>query len=828
MSHSSSPSAASAARPSLVDDLRQDLAFAARTLLRNPSFAIVAVVTLGLGIGANTALFSLIDGVLLKPLPYTEGDRLVVLKQSAPLAGQSDAFLSIKEYYDYRSSARVFDGLVEYHQMSFDLIERGEPDRVDTGVVSHDFFDVLGIRPLLGRTFTAADDRPGAEAVLVLSHAYWQSRFGGDPGVVGQVFRMNDRPHRVVGVLPNVPHYPRENDVYMPVLACPFRAAAEQRIEQNRRAFAALVVFGRLEATSTHGAAATEVATICHRFTQAHPQVYRPDLGFQATSVDVREELTREARPMLVLLMSIAALVLVLACANVANLTMARLLRRDREMALRVALGAGRGRLVRQLLAESALLGLAGGAVGMLVAYLTLDVLTVFIGRFTTRVTDIRLDATVMGFTVCVSVLAGLLFGVAPAWLTPLEPGEALKQGGKGTFSGRARGGLPGALVVAQVSVSVVLLVAAGLLLTSLGRLQRVDGGYRPEHVLSAEVFGNFTKYPDVEALINFYQPLVERLEAQPGVRSAAITNAVPLSGIQPGNVPFQIEGQAVDAERRPTTDLRIVSARYFETLGIPVIGGRVFRESDRRDAPLVVVINRAMTKYWDRGDPIGARLSLDGGTTWATVVGVVGDVRQFGLDRDAQAQVYTPLRQAPFGLGGRILVRTAGDPSSAARLVRDAVRTLDANMPIENVRTLEDLRARYLATPRLTALLLGLFAGLALLVTLTGVTGVIATSVSQRTREFGIRMALGASRQGVLALVLGQGLRLVGIGLALGLGGAALFTRLLSTYLYDTTPLDPLTLGLVVLLCLAAGAAACLGPAWRAVRVDPMRVLGQ
>src|SRR4030095_4905726 len=404
---------------SWLETLGADLKYGARALLTHPGYALLAVLTLGLGIGANTAIFSVINGVLLKPLPYEHGDRLVVLQQSAPLSGRSNTGVAIAEYFDYRERAKdVFDGLVEYHQMSFDLINRGEPDRVNTGVVSANFFDLLGIKPVLGRTFVPDDDVKGAEAVLVLSHTYWQTKFGGDPNIVGQVFEMNDRPHRVIGVLPNVPHYPQENDVYMPVLACPFRAAAEGNIARNRRVFAALNVFGRLKPGVSAEQAASTVGSICHNFTndKAFAQVYRPEQsGFQGTVVEVRDALTSGARDMLLILLGTTGIILLIACANVATLTLARMLGRDRELAMRTALGAGRGRLVRQLLTESTLLAVIGGVIGMGVAWLTIDMLTTFVGRFTSRTGEITLDPMVLVFTLGVSIVTGLLFGTLPA-----------------------------------------------------------------------------------------------------------------------------------------------------------------------------------------------------------------------------------------------------------------------------------------------------------------------------------------------------------------------------------------------------------------------------
>ena len=808
------------------DRTARTVRYAARTLRRQPGFALVAILVLGLGIGANTAMFSVIYGVLLKPLPYVQGDRLVLLQESAPLAGQDTIGISIAELYDYRQQLTGFSGLVEFHQMSFDLLNRGEPDRVDTGVVSANFFDVLGVRPRLGRTFVDTDDDLGAEAVLVLSHEYWRTRFGGDPNIIGQTFQMNDRPHTVVGVLPPIPQYPADCDVYMPTSACPFRAAAERRIAEQRRAFGALQVFGRLKPGVPLAEAGASVATVADRFRRDHPDVYGAGLGFQATAVDLLGELTRNARPMLLVLIGATLLVLLIACANVASLSMARALARERELSLRAALGASRWQIGAQLLAESVLLSLAGGAVGLIVAWSTVDALTTFAGRFTSRIHDVSLDLSVLGFALGLSLLTGVIFGAFPALTSRPAPAGALKQAGAGGQGPRRRR-LQHTLVVAQVAVSVVLLAGAGLLLASLHRLQSVPTGYRGERVLSAEVFGNFSRYNTAEDFLRLYEPLIERLSREPGVTSVAVTSAVPLAADRPFTNPFQIEGRAVDdPDKRPTADYFTVSPGYFDTLAVRVLEGRTFQSTDTREKARVAIINRTMARQWDGASPIGSRVSFDRGETWFDVVGVVQDVKQRGLSSETDAQVYTALSQTQNGLPGRVLVRTSGDPLAMAEVVRRAVRAIDPNQPVENVTTLDDLRSRHLATPRLTALLLALFAGLALLVTVAGVGGVIATSVAQRTQEFGVRMALGASQSAVLGGVLRQGLTLVVLGLCAGLAGAFAFGRLLQTYLFETEPGDPLTMLVVAVACLLAGTLACLGPARRATKVDPLVAL--
>jgi predicted permease len=812
---------------SWADALVRNLRGAIRVIRHQPGYACAVIGTLGLGIGATTAMFSIVHGVLLKPLPYGEGDRLVLVRQSAILAGQDEVGVSIRELYDYREQLTDFAGLVEFHQMSFDLVDRGGPDRVDTGVVSANFFDVLGIQPLLGRSFVSADEGHGAEAVLILSHSYWQSRFGGDPHIVGRVFEMNDRPHTVIGVLPPVPQYPRECDVYMPTSACPFRARGEEAMVANRRAFGGLRVFGRLKPEVTHSHAAAQVQLVGERFRRDHPEVYPEGQGFRATTVGVLPELTRNARPMLLMLLGATGLLLLIACTNVVSLTVARTLDRDRELAMRTALGASRRHLVAQLLTESVLLAVIGGAVGLLIAHLTLGVLTAFIGRFTARTGEVTIDGPVLLFTLLVAVSSGVIVGVLPALFTSSAPATALKQAGASAGPAPSRRRLQHALVVAQVAVSVVLVASAGLLLTSLYRLQRVDPGYRDDKILSAEVFGNFTRYPSPEACLRLYEPLLERLAAQPGVVSAAVSSAVPLSSVEPSLNRFEIEGEPrAHASSRPNTDVAIVSPDYFDTLRIPLAAGRRFTRTDTRDAAPVALVSRTMARYWGRRSPLGTRLSVDGGETWITVIGVVGDVRQYGLEREALAQVYLPLSQTPVALGGRLLVRTAGEPAAMAAVMRNAVRSLDPNIPVENVRTLEELRSRYLATPRLTALLLGLFAAVALMVCLAGLAGVIATSVSQRTREFGLRMALGAQPRRLLGDILRQGTMLVTLGLVVGLLGAVISGRVLSGYLFDTEPTDLVTLAGVTGAMLIAGVVACLGPARRATRVDPILAL--
>jgi putative ABC transport system permease protein len=623
-----------------------------------------------------------------------------------------------------------------------------------------------------------------------------------------------------------VPLYPQENDVYMSVSACPFRAAAEKRINQNRRAFSALTVFGRLKPAAPADQATADVRRVVDRFTNDNRGVYPAASGFTATTLPVRDELTRGARPLLLILLGTTAFVLLIACSNIANLSLARLLRRERELAVRAALGAGRRQLIAQLLTESIMLSLAGGIVGLLFASSTLSMLTAFIGRFTARTTDIQIDPRVLFFTIAISFVTGVIFGILPALSTRADLVSSMKQGSKGAGDSPGRRRLQSGLIVVQVAVSVVLLVGAGLLLASLFRLQQVDPGYRGERVLSAEAFPNFTKYPQAASQRQFYETALARIESEPGVVSVSVTNAVPLSAITPGAAPIVIKGEDASSGKQPTTDISVSSPGYFSTLDIPILDGRDFSKADTLEGLPVAIVNKTMTRYWQKGQPVGSQVSLDTGTTWLTVVGVAGDTRQYGLDRDALPQIFVPLSQAGGIGGGRFIVRTQSEPLAFGQALRTAIHAVDPDMPVKNVTTMAELRDQALASPKLTALLLTIFAALALAVTISGISGVIAISVSHRLEEFGLRMALGATRPMILNQVVWQGLKLVIAGLAIGIAGSFAATRVLSTYLYATTVTDPATLALVCLAFLIAGGASCLAPAWRATAVDPLTAL--
>jgi putative ABC transport system permease protein len=806
-----------------METLRQDLSLASRGLLRNPLFALTVILTMALGIGANTAIFSVVHAVLLRQLPYEHGEQMVVLQQQRTRANVANQAFSAKEIADYRTMSEALDEVVEFHSMWFILLGRGEPERVQTGVVSHDFFDAFGIRPVVGRTFRAEDDNPGADAVLILSYRYWKSRFGGDPSVVGQVFEMNDRPHTVVGVLPPIPQYPQQNDVYMPVSACPFRSAQATIDNRNARFVQA---FGRAKAGLSLDRVATDLGVVASRLQQAYPDAYPASSGYTTIPLSLRNELTRGFKPTLIVLMGAAGFVLLIVAASVANLLMARMVRREREIAIRSALGAGRWRIFRQLLTESTLLAVLGGALGLLFAVLSLDLLVAFVDRFTTRSAEIDINPVVLLFTLGVAVGTGMLVGVVPALPGRVNLSSTIQAGGRTIGGGRVR--LRSGLIVAQVAVSFVLLIGAGLMTKSLMRLQAIDAGIQTDGVQTMRVALNYTKYSpsNPEVVRQFHASLLEKLAQLPGVRSVGAASTFPLNQSSGFVTGLRVEGQGdTDATRLPRVAISIASPGYFQTVGIPLLRGRVFSDYDRADSQQVAVVSRSMAaRFFGEKDPIGVRVSTNG-QNWTTIVGVVGDTRQ-SLDASPGDSMYVPLQQAA-PLTAMFLIRTVG-PISAdlPRKAREALYSIDANQPADQFRTLEEVRAQAVEAPKLTAMLIALFAALAVAITAAGLGGVIAFSVNQRTQEFGVRLALGASPASLLALVVKQALWLVAAGLTIGAVAAQLSGSALRTLLFSVTPNDPMTYVLVAVAFVGIALIACAMPARRAASVDPIIAL--
>ncbi|HET6629398.1 MAG TPA: ABC transporter permease [Woeseiaceae bacterium] len=808
-----------------MSNLWHDLRYAVRTLLKSPGFAAVAILSLTLGIGANTAIFSVVSSVLLQPLPYAEGDELVLLEQHATHAmhgqAQQDTWVSVKELEDYRQRNRTLDGVAEYHSLWFTLFDRGKPVRVQSGVVSSNFFDLMGIRPMLGRAFAPGELRDH-EAVLLLSHDFWQSHFDGDPAVIGRTVEMNDRIHTIVGVLPDdLPQYPRHNDVWMPWYACPWRTGDEW---QENRDLRVLTAIGRLGPAISLSQAEDDVARIAREMQAEHPEAYPDSGGFETTLSPLKAVLTDEARPVFLVLLGMAGFILLIACANVTNLTLARMAGREDELAVRAALGAGRGRLMRQLVTESTVLALAGGALGMLLAFSAVDLFVAFAGRFTPRAGEVQVDGWLLLFTAGVSLVAGLAVGLVSSLLYGRNVAASLGYGGGRSTEGTGRQRVRNLLVVSQLAITFVLLIGAGLMLRSFIKLQQVDPGFSPENVLTMQIDLDWSVYQGDEDRREFFRTLLERTRAIPGVRSAALAGTVPLGGGLP-NTGFRIEGRSLpEDDTGPRTDVQNVSPGYFETLRIPLLRGRTFTERDHDEALDVAVINQSLARrYWGDADPIGTRIG--DGENWVTIVGVVGDVKQEGLADKFAEQVYAPIAQStPMGVS--LLIRTRSDPMSVAREATAAVHSIDPRHPVACVRTLADVRSDDLASPRLVTLLLTLFAALALIISVAGIVGLVAFTASQRTRELGIRIALGAGRGSVLWMVIRRGIALTLIGLAVGTAGALVLTRSIGSWLYNVTPTDLTTFLSISLVFISTAVLAAYVPARRAARVDPMIAL--
>ncbi len=813
----------------VIETFWQDVRYGWRVLRRNTGFSVAAILTLALGIGANTAIFSLVYGVLLRPLPYHNGSQLVVLHQLNTKAAIPDIPFSVKELADYSQQNQTLQGIVEHHQMSFLLSDSHTADRVEAAVVSGNFFDVLGVRPILGRTFIDADDQTGAPPVIVLSNKYWRERQAGDPNIVGKVFRMNSKAHTVIGVLPPVPQYPVESDLYLTTVQCPTRSSPGFKANRKARMMTA---FARLKPDVPLDQAQRDLSVVAGRIANAYRDVYPGQSGYALSAVPLRDDLTHTARTTFFVLLAGSGFVLLIACANVANLMLARLLRLRREMAVRAALGASRGRLLRQLLTESMLISFTGGILGLSFAPLALSVLVKFASRYTTRATEVQIDAPVLLFTLLMAVGTGIIFGLAPAFSSSAKAGEALKQGGGRNASGRGARIVRNALVVTQVAVSFVLLIGAGLMLRSFVRMSEVNPGFRTDHLLSMRLTPNGGKYGSHVLLSGLTSNITRHIKAIAGVDALANASNVPLSptGIAsgPGNVEFTIAGQPLSqGALAPLVDITAAGPTYFSTIGQPLIAGRSFNEHDDDTSPAVAIVNQSMVHHrWPTTNPIGQRVAFSARPdSWYTIVGVVGDTREYGLATPAKDEIYLATAQQG-GFSNKLIVRTGVDPAALTPLIREAIREVDPFIAIDQLDTLEHFQYESMAPPRVTATLMGIFAALALLISTCGIAAVMMLSVTQQTRELGIRMAIGAHRGKLVADVLRQGLFLAMIGIAAGVSGALALTRLLSTLLYATSPTDVTTFVAVSALFLAVAGAACFVPARQVTAIDPMIAL--
>lgn len=802
-----------------METLWNDLRYGTRMLLRTPAFTIVAILTLGLGIGANTAIFSVVNTLLIKPLPLPDSERLVSTIGMNKQGRRQ--FISFPDFQDFQKQTQLFEGFSAWVPQSVNLTGQVEPQRVRGGFVSDNFFQVLGVEPALGRGFRAGEDTPGAELVCVLQYETWQKLFGGDPGLLGKSLTLNNRPYTVVGVMPQGFKFPADEiELWMPHHSWPVFAANYQQ-----RAAGLVAPFGKLKKGVTLAQGRAELETIASRLAQQYPEAGEARRIFIEP---LRDYVVSPVRDMALVLMGAVGFVLLIACANVANLMLARAAARQKEVATRAALGAARARIVRQMLTETGLLWVAGGLLGFAIGRGALSALMQAAPGPLPGGLQPALDATVMGFAFGVTILTGILFGMIPA-LRFSHPNlsETLKEGGRaGESTTKTR--LRGALVVAQVSLTLVMLVGAGLMIRSFQKLTQVDVGFRTDHLLTLEYRLPQNKYPEGAQQWEFHRRVVERVRALPGVRAASVIRAVPFGG-NGSNANFEIPGKPpASPEDRPRVLLNFADTYYFETMGIPLLRGRTFTEQDGSATQPVLVINKRMAdRYWPGEDPVGRTVHFPDSQRpiTATVIGVVGDVRHYSLDDPDRMQAYAVQTQQPH-IFNSLVVRTEGDPSQMVQAVRSAIWSVDPEQPMWKIYTMDFMVNRSVGQPRFLMQLMIVYAGLALLLAAVGLYGVMAYSVTQRTREIGVRMALGAQGRDVMRMVLRRGLLLTGVGVAVGIAGALALGKSVNTLLFGVQASDPVTFVAVACVLAAVALLASYIPARRATRVDPLIAL--
>lgn len=807
----------------LIESAIQDLRYGVRMLRKSPGFAAIAVLTLAIGVGANTAVFSVVYGVLLEPLPYQDSSRLVLLNETTPKVG--DVSVSYPNFLDWRSQSRNFSQMAAVHGVGFNLSGVNQPESIDGEAVSANFLSMLGVHPIIGRDFDASEEKAGTAPVVMLNHSLWQSHFGADPNAVGRTVMLDGHSYTIIGVLPPNFRWPDKTDVLEPIgVWATANPAATERGERGD-----MIVLGRLASPASIAQARSEMQGIAARIAAEYPG---SNDEFGVSLHLLREAFVGDMRPAILSLFGAVICVLLIACANVANLLLVRGAGRTREIALRIAFGATRKRIIRQMLTESFVLAFFGGVLGILLAYAGIRAMTSLLPPYILMGATLNLNALVLLFAVLLIGLAAFVFGLAPAARSTKPDLQAqLKEGSAGAGTGTAQNRLRGLFVVAELSLSLILLAGAGLMMKSLHILLSVSPGFQADRVLTMEMDLRTAQYDKDPAIRNFWQRVLDGARAVPGVQSASVGTVVPLT-YSHSRADITIEGMPLPKPGNyPHPDVHIVSDGYASTLGIPLIRGRSFTETDNETSPPVAIINNMLARqYFPNDDALGKRLMFGHPSAatppkWLTIVGVFGDTKLYGLANAARLEVYVPFPQSPTR-DMTLAVKSGVDPSALTSALRGEIASIDKDQPISDVSTMSQLMTNSVSTRRYTLILLGLFSSLALVLAAIGIYGVISYSVAQRTRDIGIRMALGATQADVLRDVLGLGVRLTGIGLGIGLAGALLATRVLSSLLYGVHSTDALTFTAVSLVLITVALIASYIPARRATRVDPIVAL--
>jgi putative ABC transport system permease protein len=799
--------------------LFQDADYALRLMRKDLSFTIVVIAILGMVIGASTAAFMAANAILIQPLPFSGGNHLIHLQQRRPAIGVENMAFSVKEIEDYRSQNHTLDSVVEFHEMTFSLLGGREPVRVDTGVVSANFFRILGVTPLYGRTFMDEDDRTNARPVLILSYNFWQKSFGGDPNVIGQKYSMNDKEHVVVGILPPIPQFPAEVDVYMPTVACPTRSGEHALHE---RSWHMMNVYATLKPGVSLAEAQADLNQIAKRLQTTYPNEYPSAKGYEIGLRPVHEELSHDIRPVLIVLAVAVGLLLLLACANVTGIMVSRMLARARELTVRTILGASRGRILRGLITEGVMLAIFGGMVGLILAYWSVGLLVSFTSKFTSLASQLNFTPQVIAFCFLLSVACGVVIGMVPSVGVRYTALFTI-EGGNAGVSSRISSKTRGALVAAQLALCVILLVGAGLALRTVAHLERVDPGFQPSGVLTARIYILNGKHQE------FFEELLERTRRLPGVVSAGLASTIPLLNAESdGPVPIEVrEANAIQhGEAKPNPPvIRIVTPDYFRTVGASILNGRDFKEQDTKEALPVVIVNQHMANhYWPDGSALGKQIAV-ASDKWLPIVGVVSDIRHLGLDQDPVDEMYGSLAESPQAAMS-VVIRSSQTSPELGEQLRWIAHDIDPNAVVADVRPMMQVRQEWLASRRTTAMFLSVFAVVALCITASGISGMMALAVGERKHEIGVRLALGATPGTVILAMMKQVLALMTVGLGAGFGAAWVMSTSMSHLIAGIAPRDAVTFAGSSALLIAVTTASSFVPLTRIARLDPVVLL--